>query len=128
MIPDTFLEFYPVLIYMIIGVPIEVMSLPNKQPTFAKIINNISEGRDKQILTEVIGSLRNYIAKLRQRLFLVCDVVGEPYSKRMWQAIEYTSTCKDETNLYATSNKDQQAVCETLLITLLENNIGTIDG
>lgn len=75
-IPGSFMEFYPILIYMIIGVPLEVLTLPSKPPHLTKIVNNIAEGRDKQILSEVIGSLRNYIAKLKRLLFTAVDIVG----------------------------------------------------
>lgn len=123
-IPDSFLEFYPILIYMIIGVPLEVITLPNKSPTLTKIVNIIAEERDKQILSEVIGSLRNYIAKLKQKLFVAVDVVGVTFIRRMWQTIEYS---RNALNVNPNGEKDQLAVCETLLITLIENNIGTID-
>jgi hypothetical protein len=109
---------YPILIYMVIGVPIEVITLPNKDPTFTKMVNNIAEGRDKQILNEVIGSIRNYIAKLKLSMFTTVDIVGETFVRRMWQAIEEARQSADN---------DKLAVCETLLITLIENNLGTID-
>jgi len=115
-IPNNFLEFYPILIYMIIGVPLEVIMLPNKPPHLTKIVGCIAEGRDRQILSEVIGSLRNYIAKLKHQLFSSVDIVGESFLRRMWQTIEYS---KNAPSINANTEKDQLAVCETLLITLL---------
>lgn len=35
---------------MTTGVPLEVMTLPNKDPLFTKMVNNIAEGTDKEIL------------------------------------------------------------------------------
>jgi hypothetical protein len=111
---------YPILIYMVIGVPIEVITLPNKDPTFTKMVNNIAEGRDKQILNEVIGSIRNYIAKLKLSMFTTVDIVGETFVRRMWQAIEEARQSADN---------DKLAVCDTIptilsfVITQLQKNL-----
>lgn len=104
--------------YTTTGVPLEVISLPNKDPLFTKMINNIADSTDKEILNEVIGSIRNYIAKMKAGFFVAVDVVGVSFITRVWQALEVQQKAGD---------KDKLAITETILITLIENNIGGID-
>lgn len=83
------------------------------------MVNNIAEGTDKEILNEVIGSMRNYIAKMRGQFFIAVDIVGVTFINRVWNCLE---------TVQKGGNKDKMAILETLLITLVENNFGGIDS
>lgn len=112
------LIFYPILTYMIIGVPEELLNKSFTDQLLKRIISNIAEGRDKQILNETVGSLRNYIAKMHRAIFTCVDLLNVTFINRMWHALQFVKS---------TGKPDDLAISETLLITLLENNIGLVD-
>lgn len=50
---------------------------------------------------------------------MAVDIAGVTFINRIWQALEVAQKA---------GNKDKLAITETLLLTIIENNFGTIDA
>ena len=114
-----FVKLFPLLCYMISGVPQEVFKANFQgDEVYVKMVRNITEGADKTIVENVIGSMRNFIAKTGVDFFTLTDVAGATFLSRVFEAV---GAIKGEGS-YANAG-----YVSTLLNTLVENNLGAID-
>ena len=87
-------------------------------PLYRTMISNISNGMDKTILENAVGSMRNFVAKTGSKFFTLKDIAGVAFIDRVFETV---SAVKQE-GLVA----NMAYVC-TLFHTVIENNIDRID-
>ena len=88
-IPNNFNELFPLLCYMITNVPVEIYNIGNINGLYKKMIHNIADGTDKDILENIIGSMRNYISKLKIDIFTLKDIAGVSFIERILQSVDF---------------------------------------
>lgn len=118
-IPDYYLKLFPILCYMITKVPANVLNCKTiNDELYQKMLKNITSGVDNTIVENVIGSMRNFIAKTGNNFFLYKDITNVSFMDRIFETV----TCIKNSGSYA-----DMGYISTLLTTIVENNIGKID-
>lgn len=82
------------------------------------MIRNITQGVDSTIVENVIGSMRNFIAKTGVNFFSFKDIVNVSFMDRVFETVSSIKNSGSYPNM---------GYISTLLTTIVENNVGKID-
>lgn len=104
---------------MITKVPQEVLNAPNGDVVYQKMISNITQGVDRTIVENVVGSMRNFIAKTGVDFLALKDIAGVTFIDRILETV----SCIKNSGSYA-----EMGYVSTLLTTIIENHVGKIDN
>ena len=86
-LPEQFNQFFGIFAYSILGLPQELGSL-NLPENYKKILVNICLEPDEDIVANVIGLFRNYIARFGKDLHNYKNEVGVSYMESLFKIVE----------------------------------------
>lgn len=94
-LPQGFDQFFKIFAYAIVGVPQQLGSM-NLSSEYKSILMNVSVDPDEDIVSNVVGFFRNFIAKSRGELRNFKDEIGTPFLQYLFQIVERVQQSKTQ--------------------------------
>lgn len=117
--------YYPVLCYIITGLPAEanVYSIPGLSEEQYQLLDGCKKDWGSEFVGQMLGSFRNYIQKGKELFLTSNDLFGRSFVSLFFNVIQKVYSVSQNGN----DDTDENQVT-TLLVTLIENTQGMIDG
>lgn len=116
-LPKGFEQFFKIFVYAIIGLPQQLGSV-NLQNQYKQILQNVCVNPDEDIVSNVVGFFRNFIAKCRNNLRDIKDEIGVSFLSYLYQIVEHAQVAKNDKGDFK-YKKSERCVILTIYISLL---------
>jgi hypothetical protein len=96
-VPSNFDQFFKVFAYGIVGIP-QQLSNANLSPQYTTILQNVCIDVDDDLVANVIGFFRNFIAKAKSQIRNYKDEIGVSFLEYLYKIVDTVIGAKKETN------------------------------
>lgn len=121
---DVLLFYYPILVYIITGLPenVNILALTHLTEEQRDLLDKVKSGWGAEFLEAMLGCFKNYVAKAKENFLTMTDFFGEKFVDLLFKTINKVY----EISLNGSDDLDM-VLSTTLLLVLIENNPGKID-
>lgn len=122
---DQLLFYYPILVYIIIGLPanLNILGLTQLSEEQRDLLEKVRNGWGAEFLEAMLGCFKNYILKAKEGFLTMKDFFGESFISLLFKTINRVY----EISLNGSDDLDM-VLSTTLNIALLECNPGKLDS
>ena len=124
-ISDHLLFYFPILIYIIVGLPenTNIQALSQLTEEQKDLLEKVKNGWGAEFLEAMLGCFKNYISKTKESFLKMNDLFGESFVNLLFKAINRVY----EISLNGSDDLDM-VLATTLNVALIENNPGKLDN
>ena len=122
---DQLLFYYPILVYIIVGLPenVNIQALTVLTEEQKELLDKVKSGWGAEFLESMLGCFKNYISKAKDAFLTLTDFFGESFVALLFKTINRVY----EISLNGSDDLDM-VLATTLNLALIESNPGKLDN
>ena len=95
-LPEAYNQFFLICVYAIVGIPQGLQNNTNISEQYKNILVNVCVDVDEDIVSNVVGLFRNFIARLKGNLRECKDEVGISFLEYLFKIVDHVNNSKQQ--------------------------------
>lgn len=95
-LPEAYNQFFLICVYAIVGIPQGLLNNTNISNQYKNILANVCVDVDEDIVSNVVGLFRNFIARLKTNLRNCKDECGISFLEYLFKIVEHVNNSKKQ--------------------------------